>query len=135
MRRSLPTLLLSVVLVGCASEEGLQRYARGKAIEPKIVALGLPEITDKRVRVIPIGQLINDKSAVFLDAEGRRQRLKEDGYITGTVCKVDAVKIGLTVQAFIGPNGRPHERNPRIVSQADQNAARDYRRVDHDRRR
>lgn len=31
----------------------------------------------------------------------RRQRLEEDGYITGTVCKVDAVKIGLTVQAFI----------------------------------
>jgi hypothetical protein len=70
MRHSLTKLLLSVVLVGCASEEGLQRYARGKAIEPKIVALGLPEITDKRVRVIPIGQLINDKSAVFLGSEG-----------------------------------------------------------------
>lgn len=31
----------------------------------------------------------------------RRQRLEEDGYITGTVCKVDPAMIGLNVQAFI----------------------------------
>ena len=70
MRRSLPTLLLTALLVGCASEEGLQQYARGKAIEPKIVALGLSEITDRSVSVNPVGQLISDKSAVFLDSEG-----------------------------------------------------------------
>ena len=47
MRHTLTTLLLSVVLVGCASEEGLQQYASGKAIDPEILELGLPEITDK----------------------------------------------------------------------------------------
>lgn len=70
MRHSLTRLLLSVVLVGCAPEEGLQRYKRAKAIDPNIVAQGLPEITDKQVKVIPVGQLINDKSAVFADSEG-----------------------------------------------------------------
>ena len=63
-------LLLSVVLVGCASEEGLQQYAKGKAIDPRIAELGLPEITAKQVKVIPIGQLINDKSPVFLASDG-----------------------------------------------------------------
>lgn len=31
----------------------------------------------------------------------RRQRLEDDGYITATVCKLDAAKLGLSVQAFI----------------------------------
>ena len=31
----------------------------------------------------------------------RRQRLEQDGYITGTSCKVSAEKLGLSVQAFI----------------------------------
>lgn len=31
----------------------------------------------------------------------RKQRLEEDGYITATVCKVDAAKLGLSVQAFV----------------------------------
>jgi hypothetical protein len=70
MRYSLTKLLLSVVLVGCASEEGLQQYAKGAPIDPRIVELGLPEITDKQVKVIPIGQLINDNSAVFLASDG-----------------------------------------------------------------
>ena len=69
MRRSLPTLLLTAVLVGCASEEGLQQYARGKAIDPKILELGLSEITDRSVSVNPVGQLISDKSVVFVASE------------------------------------------------------------------
>ena len=70
MRHTLTTLLLSVVLVGCASEEGLQQYASGKAIDPEILELGLPEITNKSVTVIPVGQLISDKSVVFVALEG-----------------------------------------------------------------
>ncbi len=31
----------------------------------------------------------------------RRQRLEQEGYITGTACKVDAARLGLTVQAFV----------------------------------
>ena len=60
MHHFLTKLLLSGVLVGCASEEGLQQDAKGTAIDLRIVELGLPEITDKQVKVIPIGQLIND---------------------------------------------------------------------------
>jgi hypothetical protein len=69
MRRSLPTLLLTALLVGCASEEGLQQYARGKAIDPKILELGLSEITDRSVGVNPVSQLISDKSVVFVASE------------------------------------------------------------------
>ena len=31
----------------------------------------------------------------------RRQRLEQDGYITSTVCRGSAEKLGLSVQAFI----------------------------------
>jgi DNA-binding Lrp family transcriptional regulator len=40
----------------------------------------------------------------------RKQRLEEDGYIIATVCKLDAAKLGLSVQAFIQVQTETHTK-------------------------
>ncbi|MBB5721405.1 DNA-binding Lrp family transcriptional regulator [Loktanella ponticola] len=54
--------------------------------------------TDAQMSAAAMSKILNLSASQI---SRRRQRLEDDGYITATVCKLDAAKLGLSVQAFI----------------------------------
>ena len=69
MYHLLVPILLSVFVVGCASQDDLKEYSSGRPVDTRLAELGLPEATDASINVLPIGQLVNGMAAVFATTE------------------------------------------------------------------
>ncbi|WP_247083757.1 Lrp/AsnC family transcriptional regulator [Marivita sp. S6314] len=100
-----------------AHQSLLVQYFRTMRLDPKDIQLLSILQKNGQTSALELSEVL-DMSASQIGR--RRQRLEADGLIVGTPCRLDPVKLGLTVQAFIqvqtdSQDGETHRSIKRLV--------------------